>query len=151
LLGNGDGTFQAARNYAVGSQPVSVAIGNFNGKPDIVTANQGASTVSLLPGNGDGTFGVAQTAASFFSSYYGAVQSVAVGDFNADGKLDLVVATRGTAGANGPYGYYPGDSPGVTVLLGNGSGTFTAGNFDGLPSPYGVPPSSYAPPSVVVA
>jgi hypothetical protein len=148
LLGNGDGTFQAAKNYAVGAQPVSVAIGIFNGKPDIVTANQAANTVSLLPGNGDGTFGAAQTAASFTDP----AQSVAVGDFNADGKLDLAVATRGTAGTFGYYGgYYPGDSPAVAVFLGNGSGAFTAGNSYTLPSPYGVPPSSFAPPSVVVA
>src|SRR5262249_54074283 len=106
LLGNGDGTFQASRNYAVGSQPVSVAIGNFNGKPDIVTPNPGANTVSLLPGNGDGTFGTAQTAASFIDP----PQSLAVGDFNGDGKLDLAVATRGTDGSAGIYGYYPGDS-----------------------------------------
>jgi hypothetical protein len=151
-LGNGDGTFQPANNYSVGSQPVSVAVGTVNGKPDIVTANQGNNTVSLLPGNGDGAFGAAQAVASFSAP----AQSVAVGDFNADGKLDLAVTTRGTDGyyAPGGCGYYgcygggyiPGYSPAVTVLLGTGNGTFTAGGSDTLPSPYAVPPSSYAPP-----
>ena len=41
LLGNGDGTFQAAVNYAVGNAPYSVAVGDFNGdgKPDLAVAN----------------------------------------------------------------------------------------------------------------
>jgi VCBS repeat protein len=138
LLGNGDGTFQNAVSYAVGSQPVSVAVGNFDGKLDIVTANEGDGTVSLLPGNGNGTFGAAQSVASLGAS----AQSVAVGDFNADGKLDLAVTTRGTPGywAGGYYtGYYyvPGTPATVAVLLGNGNGTFTSGNANDLPS-YGV-------------
>jgi hypothetical protein len=150
LLGNGDGTFQAAQSYAVGSQPVSVAVGNFDGHLDIVTANQGDDSVSLLPGNGDGTFGTAQKATSFNAP----AQSVAVGDFNGDGKLDLAVATRGTDGFwGGYYGnyYYPGVSPAVTVLLGNGNGTFTTGNSYSLPSPFEIPPSNFAPPSVAAA
>lgn len=147
LLGNGDGTFQAVKSYAVGSQPVSVAVGNFDGKLDIVTANQGDNTVSLLPGNGDGTFGAAKTIASYSQS----AASVAVGDFNGDGKLDLAVAIRGTDGSWGYYGYYPGYSPAVNVLLGNGNGTFTPVSIYALPSPYGVPPSSYADPSVAAA
>jgi hypothetical protein len=148
LLGNGDGTFQAAKSYAVGSQPVSVAVGDFDGKLDIVTANQGDDTVSLLPGNGDGTFGAAKPVASYGQP----VQSVAVGDFNGDGKLDLAVALRGTDGYFGYYGgYYSGASPAVSVLLGNGTGAFPTSNYYPLPSPYEVPPSSFAPPSVSAA
>ena len=143
LLGNGDGTFQAAKSYAVGSQPVSVAVGDFDGKLDIVTANQGDGSVSLLPGNGDGTFGAAKPIASYGQP----VQSVAAGDFNSDGKLDLAVALRGTDGYFGYYGgYYPGASPAVSVLLGNGSGAFPTSNYYSLPSPYEIPPSSFAPP-----
>ncbi len=150
LLGNGDGTFQAAKGYAVGAQPVSVAVGDFDGKPDIVTANQGSDSVSLLPGNGDGTFATAQTAGTFGAP----AASVAVGDFNGDGKLDLAATTRGTDGFWGGYYssyYYSGNSPAVTVLLGNGNGTFATGISYTLPSPFEVPPSSYAPPSVAAA
>ena len=43
LLGKGDGTFAAPVNYAAGSNPISVAVGDFNGDgvPDLVTANNG--------------------------------------------------------------------------------------------------------------
>jgi hypothetical protein len=146
LLGNGDGSFQAAKSYAVGSQPDSVAVGKFDGKLDIVTANLGDNTVSLLPGNGDGTFGVAQKVASFNAP----IVSLAVGDFNADGKLDLAVATRGTDGTGGYY-YYPGNAPAVTVLMGNGNGTFMTGNTYDLSSRSLFPPSDFAPPAITAA
>ena len=113
LLGNGDGTFQSAVNYAV-SYPYSVAVGDFNGdgKLDLVTANYyGSNTVSVLLGNGDGTFQIAVNYA-----VGSAPSSVAVGDFNGDGKLDLAVTNYG--------------SNNVSVLLGNGNGTFgTAVNY----------------------
>src|SRR5438094_7078867 len=56
LLGNGDGTFQAALTFPAGSAPVSVAVGDFNGdgKPDLAVA--GADAGSVLVGMGDGTF-----------------------------------------------------------------------------------------------
>jgi large repetitive protein len=85
-LGNGDGTFQAAVNYAVGSWPSSVAVGDFkgDGKLDLAVTNSGSNNVSVLLGNGDGTFGATVN--------YGAGSgpaSLAVGDFNGDGKPDL--------------------------------------------------------------
>jgi hypothetical protein len=123
-----------------------VAVGNFDGRLDIVTANAGDDSVSLLPGLGDGIFGAAKPIASYTQP----VSSVAVGDFNADGKLDLAVALRGTDGFSGYYGYYSGYFPTVSVLLGNGSGAFPTGNYYYLPSPYFSPPSSYAPPSLAV-
>ncbi len=117
LLGNGDGTFQAAAYYAAGPTARSMAVGDFNGdgKPDLAVTQEGTahsftdSAVSVLLGNGDGTF---QPAVN-----YGAGSmpvSVAVGDFNGDGKPDLVVADLGQLANN----------PGVSVLLGNGDGTF---------------------------
>ena len=109
LLGNGDGTFQTAVNYSVGSGPYSVAVGDFNGdgRLDLVAANSAANSVSLLLGNGDGTFKSAVDYAVGSTPFW-----VAVGDFNRDGKLDLAVANSG--------------SNNVSVLLGKGDGTFEA-------------------------
>ena len=92
LLGNGDGTFQAAVNYAAGSRPYSVAVGDFNGdgKPDLAVANGSSNDVSVLLGNGDGTF---QAAANYATG--SDPISVGVGDFNGDGKPDLAVANYG--------------------------------------------------------
>jgi hypothetical protein len=54
LLGNGDGTFRAAANYATGANPRSVAAGDFNGdgKLDLVTANSGGTSVTVLLATG---------------------------------------------------------------------------------------------------
>ena len=112
FLGNGDGTFQNQAFYTVGEDPLSVAVGDFNGdgKPDLVVADFGDApdpgTVTVLLGNGDGTFqnGVSYTAGVDTGT-------VEVGDFNGDGKLDLAVLNAGSVGT-------------VGVLLGNGDGTF---------------------------
>jgi hypothetical protein len=89
LLGHGDGTFQDARNFAVGRDPKSVAVGDFNGDglPDIVVANfhSLSSNVSVLLGRGDGTF----THTSYLAGQ--SPDSVAVGDFDGDGWPDLAV------------------------------------------------------------
>src|SRR5262249_5506980 len=81
--------FIAPVDYAIGSFPTSVAVGDFNndGQPDLATANGGDGTVSVLRGNSDGTFQPAQTTETGPWP-----QSLAVGDFNADGKLDLATA-----------------------------------------------------------
>ena len=116
LLGNGDGTFQPPVNYSAGSGPSSVAVGDFNGdgRLDLVVADQGTTNgdnkINVLLGNGDGTF---QPAVSYNTGPN--PTSVAVADFNADGKLDLVVATNGNISNNT-----------VSILLGNGDGTFQA-------------------------
>jgi hypothetical protein len=155
LLGKGDGTFQPTQNYAVGGTPVSVAVGDFNhdGKHDIVTANMSGS-VSVLLGNGDGTF---QPALNYClpgqSTGAETPVSVAVGDFNKDGKLDVAVGawtyTPGTPGTPGTpvyAGYYGGGySPGtpgtpghyngyVNVLIGNGVGGFSTAHSYALPA-----------------
>jgi hypothetical protein len=111
LLGNGDGTFQAAVNYPAGKAPLSVAAGDFNGdgKLDLAVANE-PITVSVLLGLGDGTF-----AAPVAYAVDPGPTSVVMGDFNNDGILDLAVA--GSAGVSVIQGY-------VTIFLGNGDGTF---------------------------
>jgi len=119
LLGNGDGTFQPAVNYAVGDQALSVITGDFtgDGKADLAVADEGGypsynGGVSVLLGNGDGTF---QAAKYYATGIY--PSSVAVGDFTDDGKADLAVANYGTYVGNLVVGT-------VSVLLGNGDGTF---------------------------
>src|SRR5207249_2665322 len=124
LLGRGDGTFQAAVDYGVGTNPVSVVVSDFNGdgKPDLAV---GGSPISVLLGNGDGTF---QAPVNYGAQEY--PSSIAVGDFNTDGKLDLVVANELSMG---PNNYTNGS---VSVLLGNGDGTFrSAVNYGAGVSP----------------
>ena len=50
LLGNGDGTFRAKINYAVGSGPISIALGDLDsdGKLDFAVANRYSDTVSIF-------------------------------------------------------------------------------------------------------
>ena len=113
LLGNGDGTFQAKKDTAVGSGPIGIAVSDFNndGNSDLVVTNSTdpAGTVSVLLGQGNGSFST-QVAYAVNSTPV----SVAVGDFNGDGVMDLVVANNNT------------NANVVTVLLGNANGTFGA-------------------------
>jgi len=107
LLGNGDGTFQPARNLSAGEDPRGLALGDFNrdGKLDILVANSTAGDVGLFLGNGDGTFrnlGGHDTGSDPWA--------VVAADFDRDGKLDFAVANAG--------------SNNVGVFLGNGDGTF---------------------------
>lgn len=121
-LANAAGTLTAAANspFQVGTSPNSVATGDFNGDgfPDLAVANYGAnsagpgSSVTVLLGDGSGNF--TQAANSPYpvpSGQNGNSYSIAVGDFNVDGHPDIAVAS-----------VY---SDNVTILLGNGDGTFT--------------------------
>jgi hypothetical protein len=78
-------------NFGVGSAPRSVAVGDFNGdgKLDLAVANYGYSNVSVLLGNGDGSFRIATNI-----GVGSGPTSVAVGDFNGDGVQDLAVANH---------------------------------------------------------
>jgi hypothetical protein len=131
LLGNGDGTFQAPVSYSLGvAQAFSVAASDLNrdGHPDLVVTSgcQNAadcvSVVSVLLGNGDGTF---QAPVSYSSGGVYAT-SVAIADLNGDGRPDLVVANECQVldpSGGVCWGYALGE---VSVLLGNGDGTFQA-------------------------
>jgi hypothetical protein len=97
LLGNGDGTFQPQVTYAVGADPLFAVVGDFNGDGylDVVVTNSNCpyvsltcppGTVSLLFGNGDGTF---QPKVDYLVGIY--PQILAGADFNLDGGADLAV------------------------------------------------------------
>ena len=77
--------------YDAGDGPRSVAIGDLDGDgvPDLVTANSHSDDVSVLIGNGNGTY------ASHVTYGVGnSPRSVAIGDLDGDGVPDLVVANR---------------------------------------------------------
>jgi hypothetical protein len=94
LLNYGNGTFTSQVQYSTGSSPFGVAVGDFNydSNLDIVTANNGASSVSVLLGYGNGTFN-SQLGFAIGNS----ARDVGVGDFNGDSKLDIVTANFGDA------------------------------------------------------
>ena len=112
FLGNADGTLHPGRTYVTQYEPGNLILADFRGIGALdlaIVFNQcceGYNTnLNLMLGNGDGTFQSERTILSG-TNYSG----LAVGDFNGDGKLDLVVSD---------YGY-----PQANVLLGNGDGTF---------------------------
>jgi len=119
LLGDGNGGFPKAPGspITVGTGPVSVAICdvtlqcdlNGDGNSDLVVANSGSNSVSVLLGNGDGSFTPAPGSPVAVGT---APNSVAIGDVNGDSRPDLVAANSG--------------SNTVSVLLGNGGGSFAA-------------------------
>src|SRR5208282_4161719 len=106
--------------YAVAASPVSVALGYFTGdkrKLDLAVAGSLGQSVSVLLGNGDGTFQQSV-------NYYASIPSwVIAQDLDSDGKVDLAASDSGL------FGVSPTVAPGVSVLKGNGDGTFEAGVF----------------------
>ncbi len=110
LFGNGDGTFQPQTTFNTAVGPVFIAAGDFNGdrKPDLVVQQQ--DYISVFLNNGDGTF-----RGPIDTKLNEGPDALGVGDFDQNGTLDLAVATNTLTSAR------------VTILLGNGDGTFTAG------------------------
>jgi hypothetical protein len=111
--------FETRIDYDAGDFPRSVAIGDLNvdGYPDLAVANDFSNNVSVLLGNGDGSF---QNAGNYAAG--AGPRSVAIGDLNVDGYPDLAVANGG--------------SDNVSVLLGNGDGSFQSpANYAAGPNP----------------
>ena len=110
LFGKGDGTFQIDQTFAVGRNPVALAIGDLNGDncPDVVVANQDSNNFSVLLCTKiiPGCVFERQAIYDLGSS----PSSIAVGDINNDGVLDVVATNKGNNN--------------VSLLLGNGDGTF---------------------------
>ncbi len=117
-LGNGDGTFSKPTYYnALAS---SLAAGDFrnDGILDLALTDNLSNNLQVMLGNGNGTFGP--------SSYYSTPDFpnlIAVGDFNNDGKLDVLTVDQS------------GYCPCMSVLLGNGDGTFQAPIITQPPGP----------------
>ncbi|HEY8748037.1 MAG TPA: FG-GAP-like repeat-containing protein, partial [Tepidisphaeraceae bacterium] len=120
-------TYATQQNpLGTGSHPRSVALTDINGdgKPDLVVANFSGNSLAVMLGNGNGTFTSQQTYAVGAIHTYG--MSLVVMDVNGDGKKDAVIASTGATGV-------------VSVLLGNGNGTFAPQNtFSAGPNTYAV-------------
>ncbi len=112
LLGEGNGKLQPAVTYPAGTYPQFVLLADFNGDGhlDVAVGNRaigGPGFVTVLLGNGDGTLQAPISYLPFTDAF-----SLATGDFNGDGILDIAV----------------GDTASGSILLGNGDGTFREGS-----------------------
>jgi FG-GAP-like repeat len=112
MLGNGDGTFQPARDIDVNTFPYSFALGDFNrdGIKDLAVGGSNTE-LSILLGVGDGTFGAPRVMQLVpGGDLFSASNDVDIADFNGDGIEDLTVPL--------------GNGNGTAIVLGNGDGTF---------------------------
>lgn len=140
-LANANGTLGASQSYSVGWSgwsPIALAAGDFNGDGhlDLVTAlgydvlEPGGGALSVLMGNGDGSFQSPQIQGMpqpFGNEIVLMPRGLAVADCNADGRLDLAVVGRTdetTAEGSGNFGGF------TLVLLNNGNGSFTTSFAD---------------------
>jgi len=109
FFNNGDGSYGAKQDYAIGSTSSYIAVGDISGdgRPDIVTSSTSANTVSVLLNNGNGTFAAKVDYATGTQP-----KGIDLADFDADSLVDVVVANYG-AGT-------------ISVLRNTGSGVLAA-------------------------
>ena len=127
---NGGGLFGTPTGTNSANATGVVGVGDFNGdgKLDFVAAGYGINFnannvqgIQVYLGNGDGTF-KAGYVQSFGGTYDArAPEAVYVGDYNRDGKLDLLILLEGNGGYNGNADLYE--------FMGNGDGTFQTGTL----------------------
>jgi hypothetical protein len=137
LLGNGDGTFTAAVTPPVVNEISALAVGDFNGDGNLDLAllsdsagSVGTDAVTILLGHGDGTFTLGATVSGV---QFENPTSLAVADFNGDGKLDIAIG-NGTE----PVTCIPSCPPNqyLTISLGKGDGTFTSSTISSDSQPF---------------
>jgi FG-GAP-like repeat/Abnormal spindle-like microcephaly-assoc'd, ASPM-SPD-2-Hydin/Divergent InlB B-repeat domain len=122
LLGKGDGTFLAPSGFSLPAQGFGLAEGDFNNDsiPDLAVTSPADAGVSIFLGDGTGKFtpvnnpgtGTLPTFAGFVPGIFAGPSLVGIGDFNGDGKADVIVTLEGIAA--------------LAVLPGNGDGTLGA-------------------------
>ena len=119
LLGNGSGGFTVSGTKPnAGANPVGLLAADINGDGniDLVVMSNQSNQISFLAGNGDGTFKAAKNSGGYLTTF---PYSMALGDFNGDGLLDLVVV----------YNNYDL----AAIFTGDGAGGFTtSGTFFNL-------------------
>ncbi len=139
----------AASTIPVGTDPSNIVVADFNndGKPDLAVINQnqtdstcypegGAGTISILLGNGDGTF-TNVSPLCFPGAPLAAGMQLLAGDFTGNGKIDLIASVQQPGSAGFAFGIFLGNGDGTFSSFSevdgpfNAIGTIVAGDFNG--------------------
>jgi hypothetical protein len=124
LFGNGGGQFGNFAAFSPSGRPSDIAAADFNGdnKLDLAVVNEEPNTISVLFGTGTGSFGQALTLGGLSTTFR--PRSIAVGDFNGDGRADLITSNPDRSNGNGL----------LALMAGDGAGGFSAARSYTAPS-----------------